>query len=37
MEVDYTDFNATVQKLKTSGFEAIVIQHEIDHLKNGCV
>ncbi|MDR1418739.1 MAG: peptide deformylase [Endomicrobium sp.] len=32
IEVEYTDINGKIQKLGTSGFEAIVIQHEIDHL-----
>lgn len=32
IEVEYTDVDCKFQTLKTSGFEAIVIQHEIDHL-----
>ncbi len=32
IEVEYTDLNGKKQMLKTDGFEAIVIQHEIDHL-----
>lgn len=32
IEVEYTDLNGTKKTLKTDGFEAIVIQHEIDHL-----
>jgi peptide deformylase len=32
IEVEYTDIDGKIQKLETSGFEAIVIQHEIDHL-----
>lgn len=31
--VEYSDINGTKKILKTSGFESIVIQHEIDHLK----
>jgi peptide deformylase len=34
--VEYLDTNGTKKILKTSGFESIVIQHEIDHL-NGIV
>lgn len=34
--VEYLDINGTKKILKTSGFESIVIQHEIDHL-NGIV
>ena len=34
--VEYLDMNGTKKILKTSGFESIVIQHEIDHL-NGIV
>ena len=34
--VEYSDINGTKKILKTSGFESIVIQHEIDHL-NGIV
>ncbi len=32
IEVEYTDIDGNLQKLKTHGFESIVIQHEIDHL-----
>jgi peptide deformylase len=32
IEVEYTDLQGTKRSLKTEGFEAIVIQHEIDHL-----
>lgn len=32
IEVEYTDINGNKQILKTSGFESICIQHEIDHL-----
>ncbi|MDR3047789.1 MAG: peptide deformylase [Bacteroidales bacterium] len=32
IEVDYLDLNGKKQQLKTDGFEAIVVQHEIDHL-----
>lgn len=31
-EIEYIDINCVKQTLKTSGFESIVIQHEIDHL-----
>lgn len=34
--VEYMDIKGTQKILKTSGFESIVIQHEIDHL-NGIV
>ncbi|MDR3112090.1 MAG: peptide deformylase [Elusimicrobiota bacterium] len=33
IEVEYLDLNEKKQILKTSGFEAIAIQHEIDHLN----
>ncbi|MDR2395291.1 MAG: peptide deformylase [Endomicrobium sp.] len=33
IEVEYLNINGDKQELKTSGFEAIVIQHEIDHLN----
>ena len=33
IELDYIDINGNKQELKTNGFEAIVIQHEIDHLN----
>lgn len=32
IEVEYLDLNGKKQILKTDGFEAVVIQHEIDHL-----
>lgn len=32
IEVEYADLNGNKQILKTDGFEAIVLQHEIDHL-----
>jgi peptide deformylase len=32
IEVEYLDVNGNKQLLKTQGFEAAVIQHEIDHL-----
>jgi peptide deformylase len=32
IEVEYTDIYGAKKSLKTEGFEAIVIQHEIDHL-----
>ena len=32
IEVEYIDLKGARKKLKTEGFEAIVIQHEIDHL-----
>ena len=32
IEVEYTDLKGARKQLKTEGFEAIVIQHEIDHL-----
>jgi peptide deformylase len=32
IEVEYIDIYSKIQKLETNGFEAIVIQHEIDHL-----
>ena len=32
IEVEYTDLQGAKRNLKTEGFEAIVIQHEIDHL-----
>jgi peptide deformylase len=32
IEIDYLDINGCKQHLKTDGFEAIVVQHEIDHL-----
>ncbi|MCL2484517.1 MAG: peptide deformylase [Endomicrobia bacterium] len=32
IEVEYSDLNGKKQLLKTDGFEAICIQHEIDHL-----
>ena len=32
IEVQYLDINWSKQLLKTSGFESIVLQHEIDHL-----
>lgn len=31
--VDYTDKHGQSQRLKLKGFEAIVVQHEIDHLN----
>lgn len=31
--VDYTDKNGQTQRLKLKGFNAIVVQHEIDHLN----
>jgi peptide deformylase len=33
IEIDYLDLNGCKQHLETSGFESIVIQHEIDHLE----
>ncbi len=32
IEVEYLDVHSKKQFLKTDGFEAVVIQHEIDHL-----
>jgi peptide deformylase len=32
IEVEYLDIDGTKKILKTSGFESIVLQHEIDHL-----
>ena len=32
IEVEYTDLQGFRRSLKTEGFEAIVLQHEIDHL-----
>ncbi|MCL2390476.1 MAG: peptide deformylase [Endomicrobia bacterium] len=32
IEVEYLDLNGCKQFLKTDGFEAVCIQHEIDHL-----
>ncbi|AKL97492.1 peptide deformylase [Endomicrobium proavitum] len=32
IEVEYLDINGQKQRLKTEGFEAVCIQHEIDHL-----
>lgn len=32
IHVKYLDINGSPQLLKTSGFESIVLQHEIDHL-----
>ena len=32
IEVEYIDLQGAKRSLKTEGFEAIVIQHEIDHL-----
>ncbi|MDR1195166.1 MAG: peptide deformylase [Endomicrobium sp.] len=32
IEVDYTQLNGQKRHLKTEGFEAVCIQHEIDHL-----
>jgi peptide deformylase len=33
IEVEYIDINGNKKEIKTGGFEAIVIQHEIDHLN----
>ena len=32
IEVEYIDLQGTKRNIKTEGFEAIVLQHEIDHL-----
>jgi peptide deformylase len=32
IEVDYSDIDGRSEHLKTEGFEAVCIQHEIDHL-----
>ncbi len=33
IKVAYIDINGEERKLETSGFEAVIIQHEIDHLN----